>query len=188
MSVATVRLLAADPESYDRVNATGDGVTVEYRLPQSPVVANSQKVYVAGTEKTEGTHYTLDDEAGVVSFTAGNIPALGATVVVAYRHTLLSDASIAVLLTLEADDDRLAAAQALDVIASSEALISKKIKLLDLETDGPAVSRELRKHAAELRRQVAEGSGDFAGQFDVAELVVNDFAARERLAAEALRS
>lgn len=46
---------------------------------------------------------------------------------------------------------RRAAADALDTIASSEALVSKKIRSQDLNTDGPAVAAALRAHAAQLR-------------------------------------
>ena len=45
----------------------------------------------------------------------------------------------------------IAAAHRVDLIASNEALISKKIKTEDLATDGPAVADSLRKHAAALR-------------------------------------
>ena len=50
----------------------------------------------------------------------------------------------------------LGAAQALDVIASSEALLSKKITTQDLTTDGPAVAEALRAHAAALRKQYVD--------------------------------
>lgn len=189
MTVATVRLLAADPETYDRVSVIADGVAVDFAVPNSPVVADSQRVYVAGVEKTEATHYTFADELGVATFLAGNIPAAAAEVAITYRHTLLSDASLQALRDLEGADDRLAAAQALDIMASSEAIVQKKLKLLggDLETDGPAVARALREHAQRLRDQVTSGLADPAGQFDVIEQVVDDFSARERVTAEALR-
>jgi hypothetical protein len=66
---------------------------------------------------------------------------------------LLEDAQIEALLDLEAGRVRRAAAQALDTIASSEALVSKKIRTLDLSTDGPAVAKELRERARSLREQ-----------------------------------
>ncbi len=190
MTVATVRLLAADPENYDRATAVGDGATIEFRVPGSPVVADSVTVFVANVQKTEGVHYAFNDELGVCTFTAGNVPGAGVEIVITYRHTLLSDASLGTLLTLEANDDRLAAAQALDIMASSEAIVQKKIRLLggDLETDGPAVARALREHAQRLRDQVAAGAGDAAGSIDVIEQVVDDFSARERVVAEVLRS
>lgn len=191
MSVALVRILIADPETHDRALAAGDGATVEFRLPQSPVVANSQAVSVGGVPKSEGVDYTILDEPGVVTFVAPppapvdpDVP----NVVIAYRHTLLSDATLQEILTLEGHV-KLAAASALDVIASSEALVLKKIELLDLKTDGPAVARALREHAKALREQVAAADliAD-AGAFDVAELVVDEFAARERLAKQAVRT
>ena len=66
---------------------------------------------------------------------------------------LFTDPQITAFLTLEANNVRLAAAQALDTIASSEALVSKKIRTQDLQTDGPAVAEELRKRAEALRKQ-----------------------------------
>jgi hypothetical protein len=77
------------------------------------------------------------------------------------------DAQITAFLTLSGGDVRLAAAQALDVIASSEAMVSKKIRTQDLATDGPAVAAELRARATELRRQVAEGEGTDDAGFDI---------------------
>lgn len=73
---------------------------------------------------------------------------------------LFTDAQITAFLTLEGADARLAAAQALDTVATSEVLVSKKIKTQDLQTDGPAVSADLRARASELRRQVDTGQGD----------------------------
>lgn len=96
-------------------------------------------------------------------------------------NPLLQDEELDAFLTLEDNDVRYAAAAALDTIATSEVLIQKKIKLLDLTTDGPAVAKALREHAAELRRQSA------AGAFDWAEMVTGPFSYRERLRNQALR-
>ena len=49
-------------------------------------------------------------------------------------------------------------ADALDAIAASEALVSKKITTQDLSTDGPAVAAELRKQAAGLRARADQQS------------------------------
>lgn len=100
------------------------------------------------------------------------------------------DTEIDAFLALEDGDVRLAAAQALDAIASSEALILKKVRQLGgaLETDGPAVAKALREHATALRGQVVDSlAGDVAGLFDVAEMIVDPFGRRERLHNEALR-
>lgn len=70
-------------------------------------------------------------------------------------NPLLTDEQVELLLTLEGDNVKLAAATALETIARSEALISKKITTQDLSTDGPAVAKELRASAQALRDQVA---------------------------------
>lgn len=49
-----------------------------------------------------------------------------------------------------------AAADALDGIATSEALLSKKISTQDRASDGPAVADALRKHATALRGRAKE--------------------------------
>jgi hypothetical protein len=92
------------------------------------------------------------------------------------------DDEIEAFLTLEDGDVRLAAASALDAIASSETLILKKISQLGgaLVTDGPAVAKALRDHAKALRDQVAANlAGDVEGLFDWAEMGVSSFAQRE---------
>lgn len=56
-----------------------------------------------------------------------------------------------------------AAADALDAIASSEALVSKKIRTqAGVSTDGPAVAAALRAHAKELRAQATQADEDDA--------------------------
>jgi hypothetical protein len=83
---------------------------------------------------------------------------------------LLSDAQYTALLTMEGSNLRLAAAQALDIMASSEALVSKKIRTQDLQTDGPAVAAELRARAESLRAQAADVDADGAVfAFDIAD-------------------
>lgn len=76
---------------------------------------------------------------------------------------VFTDAEIEAFLALEGPV-KLAAAQALDTMASNEAMVSKKIRTLDLQTDGPAVAASLRASATELRRQYYE---DGPGEFEV---------------------
>lgn len=66
---------------------------------------------------------------------------------------LFTDADITAMIALEHGRIRRAAAQALDTIASSEVLISKVIRTLDLQTDGAKVAAELRARARGLREQ-----------------------------------
>ena len=81
---------------------------------------------------------------------------------------LLSEEQIGSLLELNGEAIRLAAADALDAIAASEVLVSKKIRTQTLSTDGPAVSAELRALAAQQRALHAATVGeDDVGVFDV---------------------
>lgn len=68
-----------------------------------------------------------------------------------------------------------ASADALDAIATSEALVSKVIRTGDgVNTDGAKVADALRKHAASLRARAAEEDvedGLTGGYFGVAEFV-----------------
>lgn len=74
---------------------------------------------------------------------------------------VLTDEQLEGYLAIEDHNLKRAAATALDAIASSEALLSKKIRTQDRQTDGPAVADALRKHAAALRaRADAEETQD----------------------------
>jgi hypothetical protein len=75
-------------------------------------------------------------------------------------NRFFSTLQLADFLSMNGDSVRRAAAQALDVWAANEAMVSKKIRTQDLQTDGPAVADSLRKSAAELRRQADQGEGD----------------------------
>lgn len=77
-----------------------------------------------------------------------------------------SDTELAQFFLLEGGV-KLAAATALDVLASNEALVSKRIRTLDLQTDGPAVAKTLREHAVLLREQHYLALQDAADDFQV---------------------
>lgn len=79
---------------------------------------------------------------------------------------LLIDPQIDALLDMEGSV-KLAAAAALEIIASSEVLVSKVIKTQDISTDGAKVATELRSRAATLRQQVDEGVGDDTVGLDI---------------------
>ncbi|WP_141576126.1 hypothetical protein [Actinomadura sp. WMMA1423] len=78
---------------------------------------------------------------------------------------------LADFLAMEGGSVKLAAASALGVIATSEALISKVIRTKDLTTDGAKLAAELRARAAELRRQANEEDPEIGGFFDVVDFV-----------------
>ncbi len=102
-------------------------------------------------------------------------------------NAIFSDEEIAVFLSLnvvDGDNDlRLAAAQALRTIAASEVLIQKKIKLMDLHTDGPAEAAALMKLADKLEKESNEGGG-----ITVTEWGLTDWNRREIIYNDALRN
>jgi hypothetical protein len=104
------------------------------------------------------------------------------------EQLLFSDADLNALLALNANDVRLTAAAAMDIMASNQAMILKVIRLLDLSTDGAAVARALREHANQLREDVEMTDSVDGGLFDYADMVTNAFTARERLWNQRLRN
>lgn len=103
---------------------------------------------------------------------------------------LFEDAEIDAFLALAPESSVYrAAAQALEVTACSEVLVQKRIKLLDLSTDGPAESKELRELAASYRQQADQiEAAEEGGAFDIAEMPIDVFGYREHLWNERLRS
>lgn len=157
---ATVTVTVTDPdgnETQPGVNHTSTGVY----STDVPVDAD-------GTWQYEWTASGAATDTATGSFTVG--PSLASEDLNVVR-LLISDVStprtftdgeLLQFLTLEGDSVKLAAAQALDAIASNEALVKQRIRTLDLQTDGPAVAKSLREHATALRAQVTdEVGGDF---------------------------
>lgn len=82
----------------DQTIGVGNGVTASFQLVKTypdtltPYVRSIRKpvsgtirVAVSSVEKTLGTHFTVDTTTGVVTFTGGNIPGVGATVTAGYE-------------------------------------------------------------------------------------------------------
>ena len=67
-----------------------------------------------------------------------------------------TDEQIEGFLTIARNSVLRAAADALDAIATDEALISKKLRTQDRQSDGPSVADALRKHANALRARAKE--------------------------------
>lgn len=112
---------------------------------------------------------------------------IGDTDVDPASDAIFSDEELDAFLLMDHIDSEvlLAAAEALETMASTEAYVTKRIQLLDLKTDGPAVAKSLMDRAATLRQKY-EDSDD--GGFDIAEMVFDDFSARERLENESMRN
>lgn len=82
---------------------------------------------------------------------------------------LFSDEELAALVAINPMHIKFAAANAMDIIASNEALVSKKIRTEDLQTDGPAVANAVREHAKALRSEARDEvmRSDSADAFEV---------------------
>lgn len=177
-------------------DATTTAMTVteladRYRVTYDPTVAglHAYRLDATGTADSaeEGTFVVRASLVGALPITTDPTTSIGMVRLLCTDldevAPLLTDAQISGLLVLESGNVRLAAAQALDTIASSEALVSKKIRTLDLQTDGPAVAAELRARATGLRKQadsVDPTTGDtFA--FDIVDYDPNAWLAAELL-------
>lgn len=73
------------------------------------------------------------------------------------KSFLFEDDEIEAFLVLR-EDIRLAAATALRTIAANEAQVSKRIKFLELSTDGPAVAKSLVEVAEKLEAEADDDS------------------------------
>ena len=82
---------------------------------------------------------------------------------------ILTDGQVGGFLDLNDANVRRAAADALDAIAISEALVSKVIRTQDLATDGSKVAATLQARAAQLRLQADAADADVDGGLQVVE-------------------
>lgn len=171
-NIEKIRAIIQDTPLYSMCDAVMDGVRSSLQLLYFPVVASS--VIITGTADIP----TVDEDNGVLTFATA--PA-EQTLVVEFKHVLFLDSAIQVFLDLNDDSIRLAAADALDSMATSQALIQKKIKLLDMQTDGPALALALRAHAKTLREQEALLAGGAEADFDIAEQVFDEAGLSERI-------
>lgn len=86
------------PAAADQAIGTGDGVQSQFQLVKvygsafAPYtrtirkpVSGTVRVAVAGVEKTITSQFTVDATTGIVTFTAGNIPAAGQAVTAGYE-------------------------------------------------------------------------------------------------------
>ena len=86
------------PANDDQTIGTGDGAEDDYQIIKtytagalsnqriiSKPINGTLVVAVAGTAKTETTHYTVDYTTGIITFTAGNVPTTGQAVTCGYE-------------------------------------------------------------------------------------------------------
>ena len=104
-------------------------------------------------------------------------------------YEFFTDAKIDCFITLagdlEGDPVFNGSALALESWASNQVMIIKVVSLLDVTTDGAAVSKEMRERAIALRADAITSSSD-AG-FEIAELALGPWSIREQIINEALR-
>lgn len=98
------------------------------------------------------------------------------------------DTEIQAFLDLESGSVRRAAALGLETLASNQTLILKWIRISNLQTNGPAVSKDLRERATALRAQADFDDSAAGTLFDWAEQVTSPEMERQRLYNEALRN
>lgn len=100
---------------------------------------------------------------------------------------IFNDSAIDAFIAMALDNNlKRAAAQAMITIATNEILVQKRIKLLDLSTDGPAEAKELRELAKQLRAEADEEEID--GAFDWAEPIQTNQQYEEFLYKDELRN
>lgn len=148
-----------------------DGVQTSARLTYYPVVGTTVIITPTPT--------SIDEQSGLLTWATA--PTIGPHSV-RYSFVGLLDTTIQDLFDVAGVDAdiRVVAASALDAIATSQAIILKKIQLLDLQTDGPALAKALRDHAETLRKQVF--NDEFVeSDFDIAEQINDVFGYREKV-------
>lgn len=101
---------------------------------------------------------------------------------------VFEDNELDAFLALNEDRTRLAAADALETMASNESMVQKAIKLLDLQTDGSKTAADLRKAAAVQRAIAAVELEALDSGFTLAEYPQTTWGVREYAWNEALRS
>jgi len=132
--------------------------------------------------------YDLTTSIGQMRMLIPDRPANGIYFTSEDNH-LFTDEELTALLAMEDSVVKRGAALAIETVASDQVLLNKVIRLIDRATDGANASKALRDRAATLREQaeIEAQTGSGPG-FDWAEMVVDDFSARERLENEALRN
>lgn len=102
-------------------------------------------------------------------------------------NQLFSDDEIDAFLALENNAVLLAASRALYSMAANQVMVLKVITRGDISLNGASVAAELRKQADALRTQYEDGLNDPSGMVDFAEMVEDQFSARERFLKQRLR-
>lgn len=114
--------------------------------------------------------YNLEEPKGKVRLLISDIGGKGETA----DEWVFTDLELETFLQMRDNNEMLAASTALRVMAGNEAMVSKKISFLELETDGPAVAEAMRELAKELDKM-----SDEEVDFELIEMGVDLFSRRE---------
>lgn len=178
-TIQRIRSLIQDLPVLVQENLTLDGVQKTARLTYFPVIGSTVTGYTF-------TAPTIDEQSGLLTWA---VAPSAATYNVRYQFVQLLDSTIQDLIDVQYDPDidtRWVAAQALDAIAVSMALILRKAELLDLKLDGAALAKALHEMAENLRQQVS--NPDYNDQtFDIVEQLNDAFGYNEKVTKDFLR-
>jgi len=168
MSLITqIRSIIQDQPLFQSEDIVAIAGQLTFQTKYFPVVAGS--VIITPPSGSAPSFTLTDPQNGRILFGGA---ALAGTYNFQYNQVILLDSTIQDLVDVNTDSDgniadaKVIAADCLDSMAVSMILILKKIKILDLQTDGPAMAREMRAQAKALRDMVL--SEDV---FDMVEMV-----------------
>ncbi len=162
------------PGSMTIDHETGSGT---YRASYRPVQSGRHgwKLEATGQDVIEGEFTVNRDVTGAPPIVVDPAETVGMlrllTTDLDEAFPILTDPQYEAFFALEGGNVKKGAAAALEAIATSETLRSKKITTQDLSIDGPAVAEDLRKRAKLLRDQVrkdiddAKVDDDYANSF-----------------------
>ncbi len=97
------------------------------------------------------------------------------------QNVIFQDVEIQAYLDLNEGNVKRAAAEALETVASDQALVLKVITTLGLSTNGAAVANSLLERSKMLRDSADKADAADGGLFDYAEMPNNAFTKRERV-------
>jgi hypothetical protein len=95
------------------------------------------------------------------------------------QQPIFNDEAIEAFLSIAGGSVKRAAASALMVITVNEVLVQKRIRLLDLQTDGPAEANALKALAEQYRKEA--DAEEVEGAFDWADMVLTPAQYEEQL-------
>ena len=168
MSLITqIRSLIQDQPLFQTDSVVAIAGQLTFQTKYFPVVDGS--VIITPPSGSAPSFTLTDPQNGRITFGSG---ALAGTYTFYYNQVILLDSTIQDMIDVNTDTDnniadaKVIAADCLDAMAVNMILILKKIKILDLQTDGPAMAKEMRAQAKALRDLVLEEN-----VFDMVEMV-----------------